>query len=69
MTISERIQGEIAEEKGVNKPKVTEAITAMYKYLVSHMESGDLTPIRIQYMGLWQCKPYRVMKLKEKGLL
>lgn len=69
MTVNDKIKNEIAVDLELKKIKIDEAVQSMFDFLVSHMESGDLTPIRMQYMGLWQCKPTRVAKLKERGLL
>lgn len=69
MTINDDIKNKIAGKLGLRKYQVDDAVSSIFDFLVEHMESGDLTPIRMQYLGLWQCKPERIKKLKEKGLL
>ena len=68
MTINERIHKEIAKELGVKVSVVDEVIKSMFTLLTESMENNDYRPIRMQYLGLWQVKPIRLQKLKEKGL-
>lgn len=69
MTINEKINKEIASIVGVKISDVDKAVKSMFDLLTMSMETKDLRPIRMQYLGLWECKPLRVEKLKEKGQL
>lgn len=69
MTVNEIINNRIANELGLKNPEVEKVIKSMFNMLTTSMEDGDLRPIRMQYLGLWECKPLRVEKLKEKGYL
>jgi nucleoid DNA-binding protein len=67
MTINERIHKEVAREVGVRIQDVDKIVKSMFDMLTDAMEESDLRPIRMQYLGIWECKPLRVEKLKEKG--
>ena len=69
MLTNDKIYNQVGEELGIKSSKAKEAVQSMFDFLVFHMETGDLSPIRMQYLGLWQCKPGRIAKLKERGLL
>ena len=70
MTVNDKIYTEIAQRQHITKAKVEEVVKSMFQFLVEQFNSGEHnTPIRMQYMGIWQCKPARVEKLKEKGLI
>ncbi len=67
MTINEKINKKVAEEVGVRIQDVERVVKSMFDFLTNAMESSDLRPIRMQYLGIWECKPLRIQKLKEKG--
>lgn len=69
MTINERIHKEVAKELGIKVSVVEAAVKSMFTLLTESMENKDYRPIRMQYLGLWQVKPIRLERLKEKGLL
>lgn len=69
MTINEKISRKIADDLDLNIPQVEKCIKSIFDFLTNSMEEGDLRPIRMQYLGIWECKPLRVKKLKEKGYL
>lgn len=69
MTINERIHKEVAKELSTKVSIVDDVIKSMFTFLTDAMENKDYRPIRMQYLGLWQVKPIRLQKLKERGLL
>ena len=69
MTINEKINKKVAEEIGIRISDVDKIVKSMFDLLTLSMETNDLRPIRMQYLGIWECKPKRIEKLKEKGYL
>lgn len=69
MTHSEKIHKQLSEEFKLPRQQVEEACLSMFGLVTELMERGDMQPIRLPYLGIWKCKPERIAKLKEKGLL
>ena len=70
MTIIEKVYGEVAKQEGVTRDQVEKAVYSMLKYVTNRFESKEYDkPIRLQYLGLFYCKPKRLEHLKEKGRL
>ena len=70
MQIIEKVYGQVAKQEGVTKDQVEKAVYSMLKSVTDRFTSGEYNkPIRLQYLGLFYCKPKRVEHLKEKGRL
>ena len=65
MTVNDKIYSEIAKDLHLTKATVEKAVLSMFALLVEHMETDNYTPIRMQYLGLWQCKPKRLEHLNK----
>ena len=70
MTIIEKLYGEVAKQEGVTRDQVEKAAYQMFRFVTDRFTSGEHNkPIRLQYLGLFHCKPKRLEHLKEKGRL
>lgn len=70
MTSIEKLENEVAKELGLTRKQVYDAYYSMFKYVTTRFESRQYDrPIRLQYLGLFYCKPKRLEVLREKGKL
>ena len=70
MTIIEKVYGEVAKQEGVTRDQVEKATYQMFKFVTDRFTSREYDkPIRLQYLGLFYCKPKRLEILKEQGKL
>ena len=68
MTIIEKLYTEIGKQEGVTSAQVEKAVYSMLKFVVHRFESKEYDkPVRLQYLGLFYCKPKRLEHLREKG--
>lgn len=68
MQIIEKLYGEVAKQEVVTRDQVEKAVYSMLKFVTTRFENREYDrPIRLQYLGLFYCKPKRLEVLKEKG--
>jgi nucleoid DNA-binding protein len=69
MKLEEKIYKKLATKHNLSEKQITDICRSAWGFLVETIESGNQEAVRLPYMGVFQCKPRRVSKLKEKNLL
>ena len=70
MTNIEKIYNQVAKQEEVTRQQVEDATYAMFKYVTTRFEEKGYTkPVRLQYLGLFQCKEGRLEHLRKKGVI
>jgi hypothetical protein len=69
MNINEEIYKEISTKTNIHADRVESACRSMFEFISDTMEQGELKAVRLPYFVLVWCKPNRIKKLKERGII
>ena len=57
---------DIAFENGLTPHDTEMIIRSQFKMLLNEMQSPEMEPVRLIYLGVFGVKPYRKLKMEEK---
>lgn len=64
--MNKKIIDKLAEKYKLPKPIIEKIISSQFKFVADTMASGEMTPVRLPYLGVFAVKPNRLKKLNEK---
>lgn len=67
MTEFDKLVRETAKEFGLTPEQVKIAVQSQYNLVALQMQQGTLLPVRLDYLGVFSCKPGRLKALKKKN--
>ena len=70
MTAIEKVYGEVAKQQGITKEQMEKISQSMFGCVATRFVNKEhYKPLRLQYLGLFYCKPGRLDILGKKGQL